>query len=222
MFFKKKNKCKRCDSKISNEFSFCPYCGFSLLDKEKELRDFGFLGKNDAIDNEMDLFFKNFSLTDKMINSIINKMMKNLTKELKNFENQDSKNLSEAEIKQLPNGIKISIGMPLQNIKKINDEKTIKKQTQKIISQEQIEKLSKLPRAEAKTKIRRLSNKIIYELDTPGISSINDVFVSKLESGYEIKAIGSKKIYVNSIPITLPLKDISIENDKLFIEFKSQ
>ena len=226
MFFKKKNtqKCKRCNATTSKDYSYCPYCGAALFDREKEIEDFGMLGRNDVIDEEIASSFlgDNPSITDKMINSIFNSMMKVLNKQLREMSNQEINDLSNAEIKQFPNGIKISFGMPVKKFKQSQQPSKHKNYMQKEISPAQIEKMSKLPRAEAKTKVRRLSNKVIYELDIPGISSVEDVFISKLESGYEIKAIGSKKVYVNSLPITLPLKDLSVNNNKLIVEFKSE
>ena len=52
-----------------------------------------------------------------------------------------------------------------------------------------------------------LIDSVEQELNNP--YKKEDIFISKLESGYEIKAIGSKKIYVNSVPINLPLKQYS-------------
>ena len=89
------------------------------------------------------------------------------------------------------------------------------------VSEKQFEKMNSLPRVKAETKVKRINDKIVYELETPGIESPNDVFVSKLESGYEIKAIGDKKVYVNTLPINLPLKAMSLNKEKLFIEFVS-
>ncbi len=89
------------------------------------------------------------------------------------------------------------------------------------IDWEQLKKMGSLPRTEAKTSVKRFGDKVVYELATPGVNSANDVFVSKLESGYEIKAIGNKKIYVNSVPINLPLRKYSILKNKLLVEFVS-
>jgi intein/homing endonuclease len=60
---------------------------------------------------------------------------------------------------------------------------------------------------------------VVYELAASGITSIQDIFVSKIETGYEIKAIGNEKVYVNNIPINLPLSKYSIVKDKLLFEF---
>ena len=64
-------------------------------------------------------------------------------------------------------------------------------------------------------------DKVVYELNTPGVQSVEDIFISKLESGYEVKALGSKKVYVNSIPVNLPISKYSILDNKLFVEFNS-
>ena len=90
------------------------------------------------------------------------------------------------------------------------------------ITNEQLERMIGLPRAPAKISMKRLGNKIVYELSTPGIKSHEDVFVSKLESGYEIKATADKKVYVNSIPLELPLRMVSLADNKLIVEFNSQ
>ncbi len=213
MFFKKKSKksdmrCGHCSSKINYRYSFCPYCGNTLIDIEKEKKDFGMLGRNDIIDEKiLDGSFEinNFGITDKIIGSLVNSLVKNLDKQFKELE--------KTEIENLPNGIKIRIGAPKRPQQRIQ-------QIKKTITNEQLKKISSLPRVQAKSNIRRLSDKIVCELDAPGVISPEDVFVSKLESGYEIKAIGNKKIYVNSIPINFPLKKFLLEKGKLFVEFK--
>jgi len=115
----------------------------------------------------------------------------------------------------LPNGIKIRIGPAMQNPQIQNQNRQLPKLK---ITDEQLNRMSSLPRASAKTAIRRLSDKIVYELDVPGISSVNDVFISKLESGYEVKAIGDK-VYTNTLPVTLPLRSMSVDKNKISIEF---
>ncbi len=86
---------------------------------------------------------------------------------------------------------------------------------------EKLKKMSLMPREKAKTNIKRLSDKIVYELATPGVASLQDIFISKLESGYEVKAVGENKVYVNSIPLNLPIKSYSIIDNKISLEFHS-
>lgn len=214
MFFKKKSRkqqrCDDCNSKISENFSYCPYCGNPLIDEEKHAKDYGLLGSNEEFLENENLSF-NFGITDRIINSLMGSLMKNLDKQFKQFDKASEK----AEINSFPNGIKIKIG-PAQ----IAPKKTaLKSVSYKNISEKQLEKIGSLPRERAETKVKRLNDKIIYELDTPGIESPQDVFISKLESGYEIKAIGTKKLYVNSLPINLPLKKVSLMDGKLLMEF---
>ncbi|MDD5098487.1 MAG: zinc ribbon domain-containing protein [Candidatus Pacebacteria bacterium] len=217
MFFgdkKHKNelKCSQCKSKVNDSFSFCPYCGEGLIDPQQEMKDFGMLGRNDAVPRKearLPVSPADIGFTDQLINSFVNSLAKTL--------DQQFKEMNSPEVEHLPNGIKIKIG-PHQ----INKKPRKEVQNKIAITDEQIQKMSGLPRIEAKTNIRRFSDKIVYEMSTPGLESVRDVFISKLESGYEIKAIGSKKVYVNSLPINLPLQGYAIENGRLFVEFKTQ
>lgn len=221
MFFRKKKiRCRNCNSDVEPKFSFCPYCGYSVADKQKEMKEFGLLGKNDNLEPQENIerdSSQHFGFTDKIFNSLMNSMMKSLNKQFKEMGRINPEELDvleNASIEQFPNGIKIKIGMPAAGQPK---PKQVKR---KEITEAQLEKMSRLPRAEAKTKITRLSDKVIYELAAPGIESPNDIFISKLESGYEIKAIAKKKIYTNSISIGLPLRGFSLLDNKLLVEFK--
>jgi len=212
MFFSKKKdkqiKCEVCSSKLNDKYSYCPYCGSDLLDNEKELKNFGMLGRNDFNTKEIMDDSPKFGFTDKLISSLMNSLMKNIDEQFREIE--------KTEVKTLPNGIRIKIGVP-----QVREENPPRKKTSKLISQEQLEKMSSFPRTSAKANVRRLSDKVVYELNTPGLNSVQDVFVSRTESGYEIKAIGSNKVYVNNLSIDLPLKGFSVSDNKLLIEFKT-
>ncbi len=215
MLFGKKNKvrCLNCKSKIEKKFSYCSECGYPQKETSK---NFGLLGESD-FDNSF-IEEQPFGLTDKIINSLMSSVMKSLDKQFKSFDQELEKNFQNAEIKSLPNGIRIKIASPNFAQKKQKKKSILEKSP----NQNQIKKLSSLPRTSAKSSMKRLNNTINYELSTPGVSSTEDIFVSKLEDGYEIKAIGDKKIYVNSLPINLPLKSLSLLNNKLFVEFKTE
>jgi len=219
MFFSKKSKkkdfkCPSCSSKIEKKFNFCPYCSQSLLDKDAELKDFGMLGRKDFIDKTSANTFlaqkgSGFNITDKIIGSIVNNLMKNIEKEMKTSGN----------FKAMPLGFNIKISTPGQNQNIQNKKPKIPEK--KGITDEQLARMSSLPRETAKSTIKRLSNKIVCELNAPGIQSPNDIFISKLEKGYEIKAIGEKKVYTNSIPVDLPLKGLAIDENKIYLEFNT-
>lgn len=214
MFFGKKSekekpRCMNCESKVSDSFMFCPYCGESLVDPVEEMENFGILGRNDLVNEE--LFAptpSQLSMTERIFTSLMNTLMKTIDQQVQKSQNEKS------EVTSFPNGIKIKIGMPNQ-IKK--EEPVIK-----AFTDEQIKKMTGLPRTKAKMTMRRLNNKLVYELNTPGINSRDDIHLAKIESGYEIKAISDKKVYVNSIPVNLPLESYSIQNNKLIVEFRAQ
>jgi hypothetical protein len=146
-------------------------------------------------------------ITEKMINSIMNSLVKSLGNQ---FNNMDSQN-----IKSSPRGIQIRFGAPPNK-----SQQKKKEVIEKVITQEQIKRMSKLPRSEAKTNVRRFSDKVVYDLKASGIEDVKDIFVSKLENGYEIKAIGKNKVYVNSIPVNLPLKKYSLSKAGMSVEFE--
>ena len=214
MFFKKKSQergesCPNCTSEVNEKFSFCPYCGESLLDEAAEARNFGMLGRKDVADEEMiqQALGENLGITDRFIGSLFNSLMKNLQVQIKEVHMQEGA----PEIKDLPNGIRIKIGAPQKS--------QHKKIVNRSISDKQLERLNALPRTEAKTSVRRFSDKVVYELAAPGVTSPEDIFISKLESGYEIKAIGKNKIYVNSLPLNLPLRGFALNEKGLIVEF---
>lgn len=213
MFFSKKSKpgvkCDRCKEKINEEYNFCPYCGNNLVDPEEEMKDFGMLGKNDIPEEDIikDQFAAaNMGITDKLIGSLVNSLVKNLDKQFKEME--------KTEIKNMPNGIKIKIGGTVSQ--PIREQKVVRK----IVTEDQLKRMTEFPRTNARARIRRLSDKVVYELKTPGLSSAQDVFISKSESGFEIKAIGKNRVYVKNLPINLPLKGFSISDNKLLVEFR--
>lgn len=206
--FSKKQPCPKCKSKIKQDFSFCPHCGCDIRNPEKDLRDFGLLGKNDVMGAPLAGAAGGMGFTDKLVNSLFQSIMKAMENQMRN------QNDARAEAQSLPNGIQISFGVPQQRKQP--------KTKQRTISQEQVKRMTGLPRVEAKTDIRRLSDKVLYELKAPGIGSADDVFVSKVESGYEIKAIGGNKVYFNTLTVDLPLKAYTVHEKGLTVEFGLQ
>lgn len=210
-------KCLRCEGKLKNDFSFCPFCGLDLRNPEADMREFGMLGKNDSVSNAPLLGSGSLGMPGDLGN-IFSQVMKMMEHQLKHLDNEkldfgDSK----PEVRRLPNGFQIRIGPnmnSLQGQKKKEDE--LKPRT---VSEEQRAKMVKLPRGEAKTQVRRLSDKVVYELTMPGVVDVNDIFVSKVESGYEVKALGEKKVYRNSLQVDLPLKKYSIKDNLVILEF---
>ncbi|MCX6748364.1 MAG: hypothetical protein NT076_02060 [Candidatus Pacearchaeota archaeon] len=225
MFFKK--SCPRCDRKISKDFEFCPSCGTNL-GREKRQKDFGFLGQDDSISLPFE--------TKMPFQGLFDSLLKQIDGQFKTLDKELGEDVEKAKKSPFARGISINISSGtgqapkiqvqgfspgIQNMQIKNLEQA-KPQLKKQISEEQAKKLAKLPRQEAKTKVRRLSNRVIYEIDVPGVSSLKDVMINKLENSIEIKAFSQDKVYVKLLPIKMPLVGYKLEDEKLVLELASQ
>ena len=85
-----------------------------------------------------------------------------------------------------------------------------------------LKKFASLPKQEPETQVRRFSDKIIYEVNMPGIKSEKDISVVKLENSIEVKAAGNNVAYKKIIPINLPITDYKVSNEKLTLEFSGE
>jgi hypothetical protein len=68
--------------------------------------------------------------------------------------------------------------------------------------------------------LKRIADKILYEIEIPGVESVEDVSIINLESSIELKALGKEKAYSKSIPITLPIVGYDFSEGLLVLEFK--
>jgi len=177
---------------------------------------------------------------------LLGNAIKMLDKEIRNISEEESK-LQREEIVRNPN-IKSNFQLFI-NGKKVNlpenfngdlsrlriagspitgnmaQEPTPKKQkAEPKISDQVLKNSVKLPRKEAKTKLIRYKDKVIYELDTPGLDNVDNVLVNKLENSLEIKAYAAKAVYFKNLAVKLPLMKygVSPEEGKLVLEFKAQ
>jgi len=85
-----------------------------------------------------------------------------------------------------------------------------------------IVKTGTLPKQEPTTNVRRLSDRVIYEVYIPGVNSINNVSINQLENSIEIKAISKDKAYIKLIPLNLPIIDYNFEKGKLILELDNK
>lgn len=224
-------KCPKCGKKIKRSYDFCPYCGYDIK-KEKDQKDYGFLGKDDFFTSE-----PKFGMgLPGGLGKIFNNLMSQIERE---FQNMDRKIGQERKSKKKPKsrGISINIstgtgkkpeikvrgygpGFKKKKVKKKSKEK--KKIEKPKISKKKAKKIAKLPREEAETEVRRLSDKIIYEIKLPGVKSIENIGINKLENSIEIKAVGEDKVYFKLLPVSLPIKNYKLKNGKLILELKQK
>lgn len=212
--FSKKEKCPRCNEKISGKFSYCPSCGHALNTKGE---DYGLLGKNDMVDPMKQFENQMFGgLGGKMFGKMLNSAMKMLEKEMQKNMNQQARPKTNFEL--YINGKRINPA----NIKVTKKEITpkVKKKTLHVptFTQDSVNKFKTLPKKEPITNVRRLANKVIYEIDIPGVESIKDISIMKLENSIELKAIAKKAAYTKTITVDLPLQRYKLEDEKLILE----
>lgn len=241
-----KKTCKNCRRKIEKGFSYCPHCGTSLINREKEEENYGFLGKKDIRDLEdFNLFGRERSELRLPFgfNTVFKKLIKEMDKQFKELDKELGKekirktNIERPFIRK--GGISINIssgeGRPVIKVRSFGNlpefremesqikqpiEKTIKTKSKikPTISEEKAKKLAKLPREEAESKVRRLSGKVIYEIELPEVKSIKDIIVNQLENSIEIKAFSKDKAYFKFLPVSLPLLSYKFSKGKLILE----
>jgi len=217
MFSKK--FCKKCKSKISSQYNFCPNCGNSLVENLRE--DWGMLGKNDFINSKDEMRIP------MNLSSIFNTLIKGLTEQMDNSgENEKSRGNPFNK-----KGFSISIStsnnrfpeINLNSSRKNNSNCNLVEKNPKNLSlnfsEESLNNFFNLPKEEPITNIRRFSDKILYEIDLPGVKSLKDISIIKLENSIEIKAISKDKAYSKIISINFPIIDYEFLKGKLVLGF---
>jgi len=142
---------------------------------------------------------------------------------------QDGKKVGEIEEFQFPQGQGFSFqvhigGMPQdlsnENLEDKEQEKKLKLPKSKI-TEEDVKKYSKLPRHDPATKVRRLTDKIVYEISLPGVKNEKNIILNKLQNSIEIKAFSKDKAYFKLIPLSLAIKSWKLEDQVLILELKA-
>jgi len=223
MVFKKKN-CRKCGSNVADKYEYCPYCGNSLNKKRKK-ENFGMLGADDNFGVSEDFNDIKFPAG---FNMLLNSLLKNLEKQFRNME-EDISSEEEDNKKMRKGGIRINIStfgdspkVKMNSLGKGNKRKQKRKRAPSLtnLSPDKFKKFAKVPKKEPETNVRRLSDKVVYEINMPGIKSLNDISIMNLESSVEIKAISNNKAYSKIISAGgLPLSDYKFYKGKLVLEF---
>ena len=209
-----KKSCVACNRKISKSFNFCPYCGT----RNMKLEDYGMLGLEDNHNSHQPIIApKRKSFMDSIIDRAMESAINMIEKDFQREEGSSQKKIPKQNFQIMINGQKIdpaSLGFaspPKKTVSKVS----------KLFDEEKRKKLRELPEKEPKINVRRLSNKVLYELDIPGVNSLEDVSINQLEDSIEIKAISLKNAYKKLIPVSLPIKHYSVSRGKLTLELAS-
>jgi len=228
-----KKKCSNCNKEVKAKFDYCPYCASPL----RNPKDYGLLGNSDDI-GELDRIVKgSLGAEGDIFEKLLGSAMKMIQNEIGRIDAPEQKIRRNPGMKssfqlyingmpvQLPSNVSgIQIGkMPRKTPIEMEDEsgRKISRARAPKISEDILKNSAKLPRKEPKSKIMRLKDKIVYELETPGLNSLDKVLINKLENSTEIKAFTEKAVFIKTFPAKLPLMQYSIENGKLLLEFKA-
>jgi len=219
----KKPKCKKCNEKINKKYMFCPYCGFNQRDENS----------SEFFEPSFNLGFPFNMLAKKLLKGVnfeeLEKQLKGLDSQPPTLNDEENENVTQG----FPGGtmgVSINIdtknGKPVIRIGNMNRGKkgNIPKAPRSNIprneiSPEKAEKFSNLPKEEPETHVTRLTNKLVYEINLPGVEREN-IIIRKLESSIEIKAFSEEKSYFKLIPMSLPLLRSNLKEGKLFLELK--
>jgi HSP20 family molecular chaperone IbpA len=218
-----KKTCKRCGEKVSKKYSFCPNCGTPLSKKQKN-EDWGVLGEDDSID-EFDAFSNSIfgKMGGGMMNKMLNNAMKMLEKELQEgmkAQNPNMNNAPRTKFRLMINGKEVN----LDNGNILENPKAEKAKEKKIklneFTNEQIKRFSKFKKIEPKTNLKRMGDKIIYEIELPGVESLKEISIIRLENSIEIKAVAKNKAYLKRILLNLPILNYNFSENMLVLELQ--
>ena len=205
-----KRKCSGCGEKIERKFHYCPWCG-KAPKAQSERTNYGMLGREDHIAgnqmaSELKLPFG--------VGKILDSLMKQIEREIGNMDN----------VSQTPKGIKIKVsrGMPGQMMpRKMAPKVEAPKLPEIEVSDKEQSRRAGLPKVEAKSRIKRIGDEIIYELEVPGIKSEKDLEFSRVEGGIEVRAYTKDFSYTKVLPIRLEGLNFSTKKDKVILESRS-
>ena len=147
-----KKRCKKCGEKNNSKARFCSTCGFNFERGDSE--DYGMLGKDDFTENSFNdpftsSFFGGFS--EKMLSKMMGSAMKMLEREMQKGMKEQDRSIK-TNFRLMINGKEIPLNQgPIQKKKKVEEKKLTN-----TFSNEKLKQLSKLPKKEPKTTIRRI------------------------------------------------------------------
>lgn len=204
-----KKNCSHCDKRIERRFRFCPWCGKPTKKLKKE--DYGMLGFDDEIHESGHQSSQSF--LEGSLGNVFNQLTKQLSRELQNLDLGNN---------QGPRGIEIrfSTGKPVQRVVKPAHPTEHVSSTPNITNEE-IARRKKLPIEVPKSKVRRLPEGIVYEIDAPGVETKQDVSILRMENSIEVRAFSKDKCYIKTIPIKVDILKYSVKDNKVFIHIKN-
>ncbi|HKL24427.1 MAG TPA: zinc ribbon domain-containing protein [Candidatus Nanoarchaeia archaeon] len=220
----RKKSCPKCGKKINQKDNFCSNCGSSLKDPAKKQKEWGLLGSDDSTNLDSNQNTMGGGLIEKMIGGVAKMLEKEMQKELKNNSNNTNLQDNINQEKNLPNNFKLMINGKEINLGDKKQTKQEKENKQKELTQKDLP-LNKLSgfagnnKKEPSTSVKRFSDKILYEINLPGIESQKELSITKLENSIEVRAKSKNNSYFKVIPIDSPITGYNFTKGKLSLEF---
>ncbi len=198
-----KRKCLACAEKVDKKFNFCPYCGASFKAR-REKNDFGMLGRDD---------FGDGMRVEQKLPFGMEKIMGSLIKQLE-------KQMGNMNFEGMPKGIRINVVRGNPQMNQVVREVPKEKKEMPTISSEEAERRMGLRKVDAESRVRRLADRIVYEIEAPGVRDKGDVVVTELATGLEIRIYCEDKCYVKFIPLKVELIRYSVRKELVSVELK--
>ena len=227
-----KISCKNCGKKVSKDSSFCPHCGNYLSPyKPKKTKnrkeDYGMLGENDEIheDHFVNPLFSGISgkILNKLFDSTMKMLEKEMQKSMKDTQKFPKNPKTNTHFELYINGKRIDpkkvkiTQMPVHAVQTKNKRENF---SDKYFSPEYGKKFLKFNAKEPETKLRRLSDKIIYEISVPGVKKIDNVSIIKAGNSIEVKAVSEKNSYMKVIPFDMNILKYDLSDEKITLELE--
>lgn len=224
-----KKTCPKCGKKVSPKDNYCPNCGAVLKDSSKRKKNWGLLGNNDNIQQNQDPMGMGGGMLNKMVSGMVKMLEKEIQKDM-----QDSvkkQNIREQEknsyqgkmppnFRLMINGKEIDLGNKSQPSEKNKKQQEKQKElTQQDLPYNKLKGFAKKEKQEPTTSVKRFSDRIVYEINIPGVESKEELSITKLENSIEVRAKSKDKSYFKVIPIDSPITGYDFEKGKLSLEF---
>ncbi len=216
-------RCPRCGYPMDDEWSYCPRCGAKrngdffeniFTRFRKEFEEMNKLFERDFEAFDLSPVFKNRKTSGFSIKITTSGNGKPKVS-VRTFGDVDEKRIKKQIERQL--GIKSGVE-ELSEAPQRTTEHTLLSRTPR-----RMEKPKKIPKVteEPKTEIRRVNDRVIVEMDIPGVEDMKDIEVTELENSVEVKATAGEKAFFKIItkPHQSRLIDQRFEKGKLFLEF---
>ncbi len=226
-----KHSCPSCSSLVENSWQYCPSCGETLFheaEEEDEFSSFFTIPSFDMFENihdhfrEFDRLFEEGKRRKKsgkpaIKSSGISIQVSNVSgrkPEVKVHTFGDYKKYEDNIKRRL--GVAKTGGQPTKREKSLPSPPSPASLTK--AARQAVAPPSKTE--EPASRVRRLSDRIIYEFDMPELKSEKDIRITQLQNTTEIKAFAEDKAYFKLLPLTLPVLGYRVENGKLLVEFE--